>query len=228
MGAVEPPRTEDDIDIEALLESPEEQTTSDCTVGEDFRDEPEEELAAPPRPAQPLAAPCLRDFDADKRSGTRSLSVIRWIVIHCTQSNSARSSAMWFANPASKGSAHLLVDDRECYRTLANDVIPWGAKGANTMGFHVEHAGFAEWTRQKWLSHEQTIRRGAFKCVQHAVKFGIPIKLLSDDELKLGRRGFITHVQCSRVFGGQGHTDPGTNFPFDKFLQFAQDFAEEF
>ena len=227
MGAVEPPQTEEEIDLEALLEAPEEQTESDCTVREDFQDDPEAETGAPPRPAQPLAAPCLREFDADKRSGTRPLSAIRWIVLHCTQSNSARSSAQWFANPDSAGSAHILVDDRECYRTLGNEVIPWGAPGANKMGWHVEHAGFAEWTRQKWLSHEETVRRGAFKCAQHAVKFGIPVDLLSDDELRRGRKGFITHAQCTRVFGGS-HTDPGTNFPFDRFLQLAQNFAAEF
>jgi hypothetical protein len=56
-----------------------------------------------------------------------------------------------------------VVDDGQCFRTLENDVIPWGAKGANTNGFHIEHAGFAKWERRKWMSHEGTLRRGAFK-----------------------------------------------------------------
>lgn len=223
MGAVG--HEEETIDVEALLESPEEQVESSCTVRDDFRDEPD--TKAPPRPVQPIAAPCLQEFTAVHDSGTRSLSEIRWIVIHCTQSNSARSSAQWFANPDSKGSAHLIVDDIECYRTLANEVIPWGAKGANRKGWHIEHTGFAEWPRARWLEHEQTVRRGAFKCAQHAVKFGIPVKMLSDDELRRGQRGFITHAQCCRVLGGN-HTDPGNNFPIDRFLQLAKDFAEDF
>jgi hypothetical protein len=106
-------------------------------------------------------------------------------------------------------------------------MIPWGAKGANTMGWHIEHTGFAKWSRDEWLSHEETIRRGAFKCVQHAVKFGIPVKMLSDDELRQRQKGFITHAQCTRVLGGS-HTDPGNNFPIDKFLQLAKDFAADF
>ena len=67
-----------------------------------------------------------------RQSGRRDLSQIGLIVIHCTQSNSARSSAQWFENTRAQGSAHLVVDDVECYRTLDNEVIPWGAKGANT------------------------------------------------------------------------------------------------
>jgi len=132
--------TQDDegADLEALLASPEETGDYDCTVPPEFAGEGEE---LPEGPAQPLDDACSRQYAAVRQSGRRDLSQIGLIVIHCTQSNSARSSAQWFENTRAQGSAHLVVDDVECYRTLDNEVIPWGAKGANTRGFHIEIAG---------------------------------------------------------------------------------------
>lgn len=238
MGSAGPPSSAFDVDdvfdLGTLLKNPEEQGPFECSIPEEFQGDPDGE-GAPPRPIQPLKASCLRDFRAVRTSGTRQLTVIRWIVLHSTEGETARGSASWHANPNAKGSAHLHVDDRECYRTLTDDVIPWGAPGANTMGWHIEHAGRAangpggippRWTREKWLSHKETLRRGAFKSARHAVKFGIPIKLLTTDELRAGKKGFITHAMCSKVFGGD-HSDPGSNFPLDVYMEFAKQFAAE-
>jgi hypothetical protein len=117
-------------------------------------------------------------------------------------------------------------DDHECYRALGNEVIPWGAPGASTNGFHVEHAGSARRQRDQWLQHEATIRRGAFKVAVHAKKFGVPIRLLSADDLRRGRGGIVTHVTVSEVFHGD-HTDPGPGFPLDVFMAFVEEFTRE-
>jgi N-acetylmuramoyl-L-alanine amidase len=224
VSAYEPPSEQDpaeeQFDVEALLALPEESGYYDCSVPEEFAVEP------PTRaPAQPLDATCSREFDAIRRSGTRPLSSIRLIVIHCTQSDAARGSARWFTDPETQGSAHLVVDDRECYRTLDDTVIPWGAPGANTIGWHLELTGWKRWSRDEWLTHKQTLRRGAFKSAVHAKKFGIPIKLLSAADARLGRKGFVTHALCTDAFGGS-HTDPGPNCPLGKFMQWTREFAD--
>lgn len=122
-------RETDEIDVDELLTRPEKTGEFDCAVPEEYAqklDEAEDVLAAP-RPPQPIEARCSRAFKAVHSSGNRDVSQIGLVVIHCTQSNSARSSAQWFANPASKGSAHVVTDDLECYRTLENDERLTGA-----------------------------------------------------------------------------------------------------
>jgi N-acetylmuramoyl-L-alanine amidase len=217
--------TQDDEgpDLEALLASPEETGDYDCTVPPEFAGEGEE---APDGPPQPLDGACSRQYTAVRQSGRRDLSQIGLIVIHCTQSNSARSSAQWFENTRAQGSAHLVLDEVECYRTLDNEIIPWGAKGANTRGFHIEIAGFAEWQHDEWMKHREALRRAAYKAAVHAKKFGIPIRWLTPAQLKAGQKGFVTHAMCTQAFGGT-HSDPGRQCPTDHLLDWANEFAEQ-
>jgi N-acetylmuramoyl-L-alanine amidase len=214
--------TETEADLEGLLSSPEETGDYDCTVPPEFAGDPAEELE---RPAQPLEAACSRRYSAVRQSGKRNVSQIGLIVIHCTQSHSARSSAQWFENTRAQGSAHLVLDEFECYRTLDNDVIPWGAKGANTRGFHIEIAGWAEWSRDDWMKRSQALRRAAYKAALHAVKFNVPIRWLSAAEAKAGKKGFVTHATCTQAFGGT-HSDPGRNCPVDQLLTWTKEYAE--
>jgi hypothetical protein len=148
-------------------------------------------------------------------------------VIHSTEGDTAAGAAAWFANPESAGSAHVVVDGGECYRTLDDTRIPFGAPGTNINGFHIEHAGHADWKRQKWMSHEETLRRGAFKAAFHAVKFGVPLRLLTANDLRHGRSGFVTHATVSEAFTPGGHTDPGHGFPLDHYMELVRRFADQ-
>jgi hypothetical protein len=214
----------EELDIDALLDSPAENGYYDCAVPEEFAPEGEEA----PRPEQPIKSACSREFTAIRNSGSRSTSNLRWIVIHSTEGSSARSSAQYFTTPAAQGSAQLVVDDIECYRTLHDDVIPWGAPGANTLGWHLELSGHADWSRGKWLDHKKTLRRGAYKAARHAKQFGIPVRLLSSSDIRQGQRGFVTHALCTQAFNtAGGHTDPGGNFPRDEFMRMVKEFRDE-
>jgi hypothetical protein len=218
-------RETDMIDVEELLSAPEEAGDYDCAVPEDYAGAPEDVLEAP-RPAQPIAARCSGEFQAVRASGRRDVSQIGLIVIHCTESDSARGSARWFTDQRAKGSAHIVADDIECYRTLQDAEIPWGAKGANTRGFHIEITGWARWSRQNWLAHSQGLRRAAYKAAVHAAKFNVPMRPLNVEQLRGGHRGFVTHHQCTQAFGGS-HTDPGQRFPMEKFLEWTKEYARE-
>jgi hypothetical protein len=168
-----------------------------------------------------VGAACSREFTAAHTSGKRPVSAIKWVVLHCTESSTARGSAAWFANPKSEGSAHLVVDDDHCYRCLSNDQIPWAAPGANVHGFHIEQAGYARWPRTRWLSHDTMLRRAAFKAALHCKAFGIPLRWVGPVGLRLGRKGVTTHADCTKAFGGS-HTDPGAGYPKDKFMSYAK------
>ncbi|HXV35265.1 MAG TPA: N-acetylmuramoyl-L-alanine amidase [Gaiellaceae bacterium] len=172
-----------------------------------------------------LGKRCSRRHKAVRQSGTRLPSAVRLIVLHSTEGSTALGAATWFTNPASEGSAHLCVDERECYRPLPENVIPWGAPGANTDGLHIEIAGFAGYSRQEWLERKDGLRRAAFKAARLAAKYDIPIRLLSDSQLAQGKRGFTTHAQCSRVFGGS-HSDPGLEFPLKRFMRWVREFSD--
>lgn len=178
-------------------------------------------------PVTPLARPCRREFyKAAHSSGTRRLREIIWVVLHDEEAATARSAAAWFQNPKSAGSAHLCVDDNECYRCLANEDIPWAARGANEKGFHIEQAGFARWSTVIWKRHVNTIRRAAYKAAVHCKQFDIPVRFVDAEGLKAGKSGITTHRQCSKAFGGH-HTDPGPFYPRSMFMWFCRRYRRE-
>jgi N-acetylmuramoyl-L-alanine amidase len=174
-----------------------------------------------------LSAKCSREFyKAFHRSGTRQLSQIKWIVWHDEESATARSAALYFRSPQSGGSAHLTVDDNECYRCLANEDIPWGAPGANEQGFHIEQAGFAKWSAVIWRKHLNTLRRCAYKTALHCKQFDIPVVFLKAKDLKAGKRGITTHREVSKAFGGT-HSDPGPFYPIALVMWFTKRYRKE-
>lgn len=176
---------------------------------------------------RPLRAYCDTSLRAIRTSGTRRLASIELLVVHSTEGDSARGAARWFTNPACQGSAHLVVDAIECFRTLPPSAIPWGAPGANARGWHLEITGRAGWTRAQWLARSATIERAAYKLAWHGRAFSIPIVRLTDAELHAGaKRGVVDHRQCSRVFGGT-HWDVGTGFPWDVFLSRARAYRKD-
>lgn len=175
-------------------------------------------LAEAPQAAQPVTETCNRRYTARRTSGARPLAQIKWIVMHSTEGPSAQSAAAWFANNASQGSAHLCLDDRECYRTLDDAEIPWGAPGANYHGFHIEQAGHANWPSLIWSkTHRAELERSAYKTALHCRKFGIRPYFVTSAGLKKGQPGVTTHKQCSDAFGGT-HWDPGTGWPRYPFM----------
>lgn len=160
---------------------------------------------------------CRTTYHASKSSGKRDTDIINKIIIHDTEGGSAASVARYFASAGAKGSAHLVVDENACYRTLANTEIPWAAPGANTNGFHIEICGYASWTTDEWLDHRKTLERAAYKVAFHCHLFDCPPKWLTVADLKKGVRGVSSHANCTKAFGGS-HTDPGPNFPTALFM----------
>lgn len=165
-----------------------------------------------------LSAKCRRTYyPASKSSGTRSLSRIKLVVLHDTEGGTAESNARYFHGANAKGSAHLVVDGKACYRCLADSSIPWAAPGANSTGVHIELAAYARWTRAQWLLRPLLLRRAAYKTAKYCKVYGLPPVFRTAAELRDGKRGVTTHAECTKAFGGD-HTDPGPNFPLGVFM----------
>jgi hypothetical protein len=140
--------------------------------------------------------------------------------------------------PASGGSANLVVDDGRCFKTLLDHVIPWGAPPLNTLGFHIEQAGMAAWTRREWLKHRKTVERAAYKAALRCKWYRIPPVELDVDGLRrdFGQEfqgthqpgplngGVVTHATISAAYHETDHTDPGEGYPMDVFLDYLKGF----
>jgi hypothetical protein len=171
------------------------------------------------------------DYRALHDSGTRSLSAIRLLCLHSIESDNLRGAAegagAWFEDRRSAGSAHYGVDNDSIQRYLPLDRIPWAAPSVNLAGIHYEQMGRAAWSREQWLKlATPTLDRAAWLLARHAKRFAIPLRKLTDAELRAGKRGIITHSQATRVFGGT-HTDPGSGYPMDWVLKRAATYLKE-
>lgn len=172
-----------------------------------------------------ISADCLTTYHAVHNSGQRTAQQIRYIVLHDTEGPTAVGAARYFTDPASGGSANLVVDDHDCFRVLGDLVIPWGAPPLNTSGFHIEQAGFASWSRAEWLAHRPTIERAAYKASLRCELFKIPPRVLNVAQLRADFAqhepggGVVTHATVSAAFAESAHTDPGPGYPIDVFMQ---------
>jgi hypothetical protein len=169
-----------------------------------------------------------RDFHAVHSSGTRPLSAIHLIVLHDMEvkayTQAAEAVGRYFEMGSSGGSTNYGVDNDSIQQYLADNVIPWGAPYANTNGLHIEQMGAANWSTAEWMSKAKgTLERTAWLVAQESKKLGIPIRTLTDSQVRGGSKGVTTHKQVTRVYGVYGgHTDPGDGYPLSYVLGLAK------
>jgi hypothetical protein len=176
------------------------------------------------------------DYHAYHHSGNRPLSAIRLFVVHDMEAalydTAAEAVGRYFESAASGGSSQWGLDNSgPIQQYLSRYVIPWGAPNANADGLHAELMGMASWTRAQWFSKARgTLNRCAWLIAyQHddLKKHGVslPIRTLTDAQLRAGAHGVTTHRQVTRALGGGTHTDPGTGFPLDWVIAQARKIA---
>jgi N-acetyl-anhydromuramyl-L-alanine amidase AmpD len=66
------------------------------------------------------------------------------------------------------------------------------------------------------------LENAANAAAQYCLKYNIPVKHLTNAELKSGQKGIVSHAQVSEVFKKSDHTDPGKGFPWDHFIDRVQ------
>lgn len=149
---------------------------------------------------------------------------VRVIVIHSMEApekgQTAENVARFFQNTANPASAHLCIDNNSIVQCVFDNDVAFAAPGVNNDGIQLELAGFARQTREEWLDPYSVLvlENAANAAAQYSLKYDIPIRHLTDDELRVGEKGIIGHVQASTVYKKSTHTDPGSGFPWDHFL----------
>jgi hypothetical protein len=94
----------------------------------------------------------------------------------------------------------------------------WAAPGANSDGIQVEQCGYADTT--DWTTGEGAKVVASTATLVHAIaaRWSIPLRHLTNDELRAGQAGVVTHAQVSAVYRLSDHTDPGPNYPMTTLL----------
>jgi hypothetical protein len=146
------------------------------------------------------------------------------IVIHDMEapetSETAEATARMFASTERKASAHYNVDNNSIVQSVRDKDVAWHAPGANSQGIGIEHAGYARQRADEWADEYSSaaLKRSAALVSALCAKYGIPVVFLPASKLTTGARGITTHAEVSKAWRKTTHTDPGTNFPMDRYL----------
>lgn len=160
------------------------------------------------------------------------ISPVRLIVCHdmewAERATTAEDCARMFATMSRQASAHVCVDNDTAVRCVDDADTAWAAPGANSDGLQLELAGFMKQTREQWLdSYGKAMFAIAAKvCAAWCAKYKIPVRKLTQAELRAGKKGFTSHADVSAVYRRTDHTDPGKGFPWDYFLGLVEDVLE--
>lgn len=154
----------------------------------------------------------------------------KWVVLHTMETGENSSiaeniGAGWFTNPNAQASAHYCVDDNSIVQCVNEGDYAWASgPTGNVNGIQIEMAGRAAQSRADWLDDysramlERTAALTADICKRH----GIPVRVLTDEQVARGEAGITTHAALARVFRETDHSDPGPNFPWDFFMERVQ------
>lgn len=159
----------------------------------------------------------------------RAPRVVRWIVLHTTESPEREGAARgvaknWFARPDAKASAHYVVDSREIVRCVRENLIAWHARGCNAESIGIEIVGAAGQDARSWADDysiatlQLAARLVADIVARHWCSWAGPFGPIGAPRLREGAHGITTHAAVSGAFGKSDHWDPGPAFPMAWFL----------
>ena len=194
--------------------------------------------------ATKIAAPSPRMVAARHKGGAQNPGlVVMHSAVTATRAGAASSVARFFATETNPTSAHYVVDEAEVIQCVGDHTIAYHC-GYNNDSIGIEMCDMpvlnsqAHWWMPKakrtgakpvvhgkrvrplrWIEpqHRAMMRRTAKLTARLCLAYGIPIRTLTDAELrtwdKAGRKaalgGIVTHAQMSRVFKRSTHWDPG-------------------
>ncbi len=154
------------------------------------------------------------------------LEVPRLIVCHdmevIEKATAAEAVQAYFHRKDSReASTHLCADSNSVVRCVLDSDTAYGAKGANSIGLHIEHAGYARQTPAEWLDPFGIAMLGlsSIATASWCRTYSIPPVRLTPGQIRAGASGFCGHGDVTAAFPpGTGHTDPGPSFPWDYYL----------
>jgi len=163
----------------------------------------------------------------------RDGKAVRYVVIHYTagseRSTSAEDGAVFDQNRDDGTSTHYFVDQNSIVQCVQTKNRGNAARHrGNRLGIQYELCGTVQ-TRAQWLDAASlaTLKLAAKQVARDCRKYDIPVRRLSVAQTRAawtdfpdGPKGIVGHVDCTRAYPEDGgdHTDPGTEFPWDVFL----------
>lgn len=148
----------------------------------------------------------------------------RLIVLHSTESDNREGTsadlaavAAFLARPATRASAHVIVDsDGFSARLVRDEEKAWHCCAYNSVSLGIEQIGRA--ASERWTRDE--IREAARWIARWNKRYGIPMRLGAVAGGAVTRPGVVTHKMLG-VLGG-GHVDPGPRYPLELTLGLAR------
>lgn len=153
---------------------------------------------------------------------------IKRVVIHSAvmpcEPGRARQLADMNRRGTGGGSWHYAVDPRETVQCSYDSVICWHAPpNANSIGIEMADwpdpmpapEGTARWKRLRlhwrWagVRHQRMLNRTARLTAELCLAYDLPIRYLTAEDLRAGKRGITTHANVSKAWGQSTHWDPG-------------------
>jgi len=136
----------------------------------------------------------------------------------------AKQVWQWFGGKTSpKASAHFMTDATVILQSVQTSDTAWAVDdfALNQSSISIEMSGIASQTAADWADAYSTAELALVaKLVAELCKqFSIPVVKLSPADVAANKAGIAGHwdVTLGKKIAG-GHTDPGKNFPWDKFI----------
>jgi N-acetyl-anhydromuramyl-L-alanine amidase AmpD len=171
-----------------------------------------------------VTAPTFTELDLmgnsrDSRNGQRPI----YFLLHTQEGNgTAESLAAYLNNTANGASYHYTVDNSGTVCAVVDtDYASWSVLDANALAINLCFAGsFAKWGPTQWVENMgRAIDIAAYIAVQDCRKYGIPVRIITPQELGDGAHGIADHWAITEGLGIGTHTDVGDGFPWDRFAR---------
>lgn len=138
------------------------------------------------------------------------------------QPGGAAGLAHYLQNNGPEGGGYHVVDGDQLIRIANDDEIVWAEGGDNTHALSLVFEGYANQTPEQWADafSKGELDRAVLQVAAWCKEYGIPpVKFApgAPGEAPTGR-GIGEHA-FDHDPNSQGHTDPGTGFPIDAFIE---------
>jgi len=162
-------------------------------------------------------------------SSSRNGAKVIWLAVHTTEGfMTVQGLRDWKAWP---GSSHASSDATGALWGPEQGFVPysrmaWTLRNGNPISDNIEQCAWARWTRAEWLSRPLLLDATArWLADRHKAQPWIPLRRLTDDEIRRKVPGVLGHGDYSRATRDGTHTDPGPNYPWDVVLAKANAYA---
>jgi len=132
-----------------------------------------------------IVKPAIKSFIESPNYSSRNGASIDMIVLHCSTAATVEGTISWFSNPASRVSAHYVVDKNgDIYQMVRDEDSAWHAKAVNPRAIGIEHVGTAAdlLTDAQSMASAQLVR-------WLAAAYGIPLAKVLGHKFAPGNEG---------------------------------------